>query len=128
MWLRLFKLLAKAPLSWLHVLGAALGWVVYLLDPVYRRRLREHAASAGVDPAQARQSIGHMGRMILETPKLWCRPPDQPLGALARWTGDDLITPALATATRGAGAHSASGGLRGRGSRSMRRPTARPIP
>lgn len=96
MLLTLFKILSKLPLGFLHTVGAALGWTAYALDPTYRRRLREHAAAAGVGEAAMRASVAHMGRMVMETPFLWCRPRDRALGGLARWSGPDLITPALA--------------------------------
>ena len=96
MLLTTLKTLAKFPLRLLHGAGAVVGWIVFLADPTYRRRLRENAAAAGISRADARASIAHMGRMALETAYIWCRPRDASLGSLARWGGPDLIGPALA--------------------------------
>jgi KDO2-lipid IV(A) lauroyltransferase len=43
----LFRLLARFPLPVLHAMGTALGWLVYLLSPSYRRRLRSNLDRAG---------------------------------------------------------------------------------
>lgn len=93
--------MSHLPLNAAHLLGAGLGWLAYLLDPVYRRRLQDNARQAGVSWDEARASIAHAGRMVMETPRLWGRPHAQALGTLARWGDEpDLIGPAL---TRGKG-------------------------
>src|SRR5437879_1126970 len=43
----LFQLLSKLPLSVLHAIGAAIGWLVYLLSPSYRRKLTDNLGRAG---------------------------------------------------------------------------------
>jgi KDO2-lipid IV(A) lauroyltransferase len=71
----LFRLLSRLPLRWLHALGAALGWVTYLLSPTYRRRLRKNLAQAGLDsPRLRRSAVGHAGRQAIEAAWLWHRP------------------------------------------------------
>ncbi|MBI3284853.1 MAG: lysophospholipid acyltransferase family protein [Burkholderiales bacterium] len=70
----LFRLLSIFPLPLLHLLGAALGWLVYLCSPSYRRRLRENLARAGFS-ARLRQAVSEAGKNILELPFIWCAAP-----------------------------------------------------
>ncbi len=78
--LALFRLVGRLPLPLLHALGVLLGWVAYVADPVYRRRLRANLQAAGVArgpgelSALRRQAIGHAGRTLAELPYLWFRP------------------------------------------------------
>ncbi len=67
----LFRLLSLLPLRLLHALGAALGWVVWLASPGWRRRLAAHAAQAGYEWPAIRPAVGHAGRMVAELPRLW---------------------------------------------------------
>jgi KDO2-lipid IV(A) lauroyltransferase len=69
--------------------GGLIGWLIYLLSPPYRERLRTNAARAALTPAQRRASIGQAGRMAGEMPWLWLRAHDRPLGSLVQW--DDTI-------------------------------------
>ncbi len=67
--------LARQPLWLLHLGGAALGWLTYAMSPTYRKRFNANAQQAGVAPALARPAIAHAGRVLLEMPYLWLRPP-----------------------------------------------------
>ena len=69
----LFRLLSVFPLSVLHMLGAALGWLVYLASPSYRRRLRSNLEGAGYR-SHLRAAIAESGKAILELPFVWCAP------------------------------------------------------
>jgi len=69
----LFRLLSVFPLSVLHMLGAALGWLVYLISPSYRRRLRGNLERAGYGH-HLRAAIAESGKAILELPFVWCAP------------------------------------------------------
>jgi len=69
----LFRLLSVFPLSVLHKLGAALGWLVYLVSPSYRRRLRSNLDGAGYG-SQLRAAIAESGKAIVELPFVWCAP------------------------------------------------------
>lgn len=69
--LTLYRLLARCPLRLLHAVGAALGWLVWLASPTWRRRMRENAQQAGYSFAQVRAAVAHAGRMAAETPRLW---------------------------------------------------------
>mgnify|MGYP001104094179 FL=1 len=67
----LLRLLSVLPLWLLHGLGWAMGWLVFVLSPSYRRRFVENAARAGYGFAQVRAAVGHAGRMAAELPRLW---------------------------------------------------------
>jgi KDO2-lipid IV(A) lauroyltransferase len=69
----LFRLLSVFPLSVLHALGAAFGWLVYLVSPSYRRRLRSNLEHAGYG-AHLRAAIAESGKAIVELPFVWCAP------------------------------------------------------
>lgn len=91
--LKLFRWMSRWPLRWLHVLGAALGWLAYWMSPTYRRRFVAHVEQAGVGPAAARAAVAAAGRMVAELPRLWV------FGAASvplRSVGDELVEQALA--------------------------------
>ncbi|WP_198118057.1 lysophospholipid acyltransferase family protein [Massilia rhizosphaerae] len=69
----LFRILSFLPLRALHALGAALGWIVYLLSPSHRRRLRENLERAGYT-GHLRAAIAESGKAIMELPFVWCAP------------------------------------------------------
>jgi KDO2-lipid IV(A) lauroyltransferase len=58
----------------LHALGSALGWLVYLASPSYRRRLRTNLEQAGYG-ACLHQAIAEAGKSIIELAFVWCAPP-----------------------------------------------------
>ena len=87
----LFRLLSRWPLWLLHLLGAALGWMVFALSPTYRRRFVANAAQAGYSFAQVRAAVAHAGRMSAELPRLWMGAPT-PL----QWEGSDCVDAAYA--------------------------------
>jgi Kdo2-lipid IVA lauroyltransferase/acyltransferase len=73
----LFRLLSRLPLSWLHVLGALLGWLAWLFSPTYRRHMRENMVLAlGVETARRVRSaaIAEAGKAMLELPRIWLHP------------------------------------------------------
>src|SRR5512137_2353450 len=68
-------MLSRLPLRWVQALGAALGWLAYLLSPTYRRTLRANLVQAGLDePGLRRAAIAHAGRQGIEAAWLWQRP------------------------------------------------------
>jgi KDO2-lipid IV(A) lauroyltransferase len=75
--------LAWLPLRWLHALGAAVGWLVYLLSARYAARLDENFRSSGLyrDPEHyrrlRRRAIAEAGKLLLEAPAIWLRPPQR---------------------------------------------------
>lgn len=70
----LFRLLSRLPLPLLHGLGAALGWLVYLASPSYRRRLRENITRAGY-AAHLPAAVGEAGKSLAELAFIWCARP-----------------------------------------------------
>ncbi len=72
----LFRLLSTLPLPALHALGTALGWLVYLLAPSYRRRLRGNMIAAGFR-GQLNAAIAESGKSIVELPFVWCAKPER---------------------------------------------------
>jgi KDO2-lipid IV(A) lauroyltransferase len=94
----LLRWLGRRRLRLLHALGGGLGRLAWWLSPSYRRRMRHHAALAGVDDATLRAAVPEAGRMIAELPRLWLRPPGQPMADPVRWEGDDWLAGLLAQA------------------------------
>jgi KDO2-lipid IV(A) lauroyltransferase len=94
--LGLLRWLSKWPLGALHGVGAAVGWLTYLLSPTYRRRLVANASQAGLSPAQYRPAIAEAGRLLMELPPLWLRPVGTPVRAAVRWHGEEAIAEAMA--------------------------------
>lgn len=72
----LFRLLSFLPLWLLHLIGAAAGWLVYLLSPTYRRRLRHNITLAGHQRHLA-AAIGATGKTMFELPFIWCADPQR---------------------------------------------------
>lgn len=94
--LSLFRWLSRRPLWLLHALGAGVGWLTWACSPTYRRRFAALTAQAGITPAARRAAVGEAGRMAMELPFLWLRPPERPLGALVRVEGAALVEAAHA--------------------------------
>jgi KDO2-lipid IV(A) lauroyltransferase len=72
----LFRFLSIFPLPVLHRLGAALGWLVYLSSPSYRKRLRDNIEGAGFGQHLTR-AIAESGKSIVELPFIWCAKPER---------------------------------------------------
>ena len=89
--LTLVRWLSRWPLWLLHVLGGWLGWVTYALSPSYRHRLRANAALAGLSVADRRAAVAEAGRLVSELPRLWLRPPQQPIADPVQWDGLDRL-------------------------------------
>lgn len=87
----LFRSLAVLPLPLAHLLGAAVGWLAFLLSPTYRRRFLANAAQAGYGFGGVRAAVGHAGKMVAEAPRLWFGRP-----VAVRWQGAELVEAALA--------------------------------
>lgn len=81
----LFRLLSRLPLSVLHAIGAAAGYLVYWLSPTYRRRLQENLRTAGYSGSLS-TSIREAGKGVFELPFIWCAPPAR---VLAKVTHDN---------------------------------------
>jgi KDO2-lipid IV(A) lauroyltransferase len=60
----------------LHALGSALGWLVYLLSPSYRRRLRANIEQAGYG-RHLHAAVSEAGKAIVELAFVWCARPER---------------------------------------------------
>lgn len=89
----LFRLLSRLPLPVLHAIGNALGWLVYLASPPYRRRLKENIRRAGFGGSLG-SAIREAGKNILELPFIWCASQERVLGSV-RVENWDLVQSAL---------------------------------
>jgi len=87
-----FRLLSRWPLWALHAVGHAMGWLVWLGSPRYRRRFLENIAQAQIPLSQAWGSIGQAGCMSSELPRLW-------LGSMpaVHWQGEAVVDAAYAS-------------------------------
>ena len=91
------RLAASLPLPLLHVLGAALGWVVYLASSRYRRQFKANLVQAGYTATAVRHAaIAGAGRGLVELPALWLRPHEQAAGLVREVTGWELLEAARA--------------------------------
>lgn len=86
----LFRTLASLPLGLLQALGWALGCLVAVLSPTYRRRLLANARQAGYGTGLAWRAAAHAGAMVMELPRLWLGAP-----VPIQWVGSELIDQAL---------------------------------
>lgn len=90
----LFRFLSYLPLSWLHVLGAVLGWLAWLLSSTYRRHMRENMVLALGEDGERRvriAAIGNAGKSSLELPKIWLRPLEETAARVVKITGWELV-------------------------------------
>lgn len=78
MLVNLFRLFSYFPLPVLHLIGALLGWLVFLLSPSYRRRMRDNMRLAGVGGSLA-AAVSEAGKNIAELPFIWCASPQRVL-------------------------------------------------
>jgi KDO2-lipid IV(A) lauroyltransferase len=71
-----FRLAGRLPLDLLRPIGAALGVLVLLVSGGYRRKLVRNLRIAGYPGARwALRAAAGTGRMVLELPWIWSRPP-----------------------------------------------------
>lgn len=87
--------LSRRRLRTLHALGAALGWLAWVLSSSYRARVRENAARAGIAPGARRESVAEAGRMVMELPRLWLRERGGPIEDPVGWEGAEFVEAAL---------------------------------
>ena len=91
----LFRFLSAWPLALLHLMGGALGWLVWAFSARYRAQFRANAAQAGVTFEAARPAIAEAGRFVAELPKLWMRRQSESCLANVRFEGRELADAAF---------------------------------
>lgn len=67
----LFRFLSFIPLPILHGIGAILGWLVFLVSPSYRQRLKENCRQANFEKHIYR-AVSEAGKSVLELAFIWC--------------------------------------------------------
>jgi len=89
----LFRFLSLLPLSWLHVLGAGVGRIVWWCSPGHRRRVLASLGQAlgTYDKRLLNAVIAESGRQMLELPFVWLRPHHEVLSRAARVEGLELL-------------------------------------
>jgi KDO2-lipid IV(A) lauroyltransferase len=92
----LLRWLSQRSLRHLHALGGLLGWLAYGLSPSYRRRLQANARLAGVSGRDRRAAVADAGRLVMELPRLWLRPAQEPIADPVRWEGAERLEALLA--------------------------------
>jgi len=90
------------PLSIVHLLGLALGWIVYIASPNLAQLLRENLEHSGIatDKKSYRRilyrNIGESGKGMLETFAIWQKPLEKVLTWVKRCDGWEHVESALA--------------------------------
>ncbi len=102
----LFRIISILPLPVIHAMGSALGWLVYLVSPAHRRRMRAYLDQAGYR-RHLGAAIAESGKAITELAFVWCAAParvnrrvtvenwDLVQGILDRGQGIVFLTPHL---------------------------------
>lgn len=92
-----FGILSRMPLSLLHRMGVAAGWVIYSISGKYAFRLRENLQSAykGHDKAELQKilntNVGEVGKGAAELPWVWGRPFEEVIASVKSCEGWELI-------------------------------------
>jgi KDO2-lipid IV(A) lauroyltransferase len=94
----IFRLLGALPLPLMHAVGGALGVLVYLASPTYRRHLRDNVALAQ-PPAGLRLRLRvarEAGKTVFELPAVWARSPARAEALVREAVGWETVAAALA--------------------------------
>ena len=93
------RLAARLPLPLLHGLGCAVGWLVYLVSPRFRKYLSENLGQAGYRRfAERRAAVGETGKAVLELPAVWLRAHEAAASMVSEVRRWDLVEQAMARA------------------------------
>jgi len=85
------RLLSGLPLWLVHLLGAGLGRLTYLLSPTYRRHLRENLAQAGFAPQLRGAVAAAAGRQALELAPIWLKPLEKVTPRVVAVSGWEIV-------------------------------------
>ena len=89
-----FRILSRLPLWLVHLLGAWLGRLTYLLSPTYRRNLQGNMAQAGIDPALQGAAAAEAGKQMAELARIWLRPLEEANAQVVEVVGWELVAAA----------------------------------
>lgn len=99
----LLRLFAALPLPVVHALGVLTGYISYLTDRKFSRRIRNNLASTGIAPTASayrklvRRNAAETGKGILETFAVWFRSPASTLRWVKACHGWEHVEQALAS-------------------------------
>lgn len=74
------RTVSRLPLAWLHAMGAALGWLVYVGSRSYATRLNENLRQSGLFTSEKqyrqlrRAAIAEAGKAAVELVAIWLKP------------------------------------------------------
>lgn len=97
----LLRMLANLPLPVIHGIGWAVGWLMYLSDKKFSRRIRKNLDLVRIAPSkQARRRLAHrcaqeIGKGLLETFAIWFRPSNSVLQWVKQCHGWEHVEAAL---------------------------------
>ena len=86
----LFKFLSIWPLWLTHGVGNVMGWLVFCVSGIYRRRFLANARQAGLRWRQWAPAVAAAGKLVAELPRLWLGAP-----VPVRWQGAQHVDAAL---------------------------------
>lgn len=98
----ILRALARLPLPIIHGSGWALGWLMYITDAKFSRRIRKNLEGARlVTGKHARRRLAHrvaqeIGKSVAETFAIWFRPPASALKWVRQCHGWEHVETALA--------------------------------
>lgn len=102
MLLRLLRLFACLPLPFIHTLGSAIGWILYLGLPRDATRMQENLRASGLCPDERsfrqmlRRNVAEAGKGMLETFAIWFRSPKRALAWVRECHGWNHVEASLA--------------------------------
>ncbi|KAF0814723.1 Lipid A biosynthesis lauroyltransferase [Andreprevotia sp. IGB-42] len=102
MLVRLLRPFAWLPLWFFHAAGTLLGWLAWLLDSAYRRRLADNLRQANLAKSGRdynrllRASVGEQGRAAAEMMVHWLRPAEKVAQLVVERNGWEHVDAALA--------------------------------
>ncbi len=99
----LLKLIFKLPLPALHAAGVVIGWVMFLTDKKFSRRIRKNlltakiAANANEHKKLVHQTAQEIGKGLVESLAIWLNPQTKIVKWVKGCTGWEQVEQALAS-------------------------------